>query len=104
MPGGTEVSPEALHAHAGTVARIAADVDQARGAAAHVTMGREAYGVLCQFLPGMFEQTQSAAVDALRDTAAALDDTAAGLRAAARDYTHTDAAAAGGLSGTFTYE
>jgi uncharacterized protein YukE len=96
-PDGVRVDPEAVRAHGETVREIAAGVDQARAAAAQVYMGREAYGQLCQFLPGMFDETQSAAVDALTEASSALDETATKLGTGALQYETTDQAAATGL-------
>jgi uncharacterized protein YukE len=86
-----------VRAHGETVGQIAADVDQARAAAAQVYMGREAYGQLCQFLPNMFDETQSAAVEALTEASSALDETATKLGTGALQYEATDQAAASGL-------
>jgi hypothetical protein len=75
-----------LRGHAGAVGRVADAVAQARAAAAHVSLGREAYGQLCQFLPGMLEQTTTAAVDTLAAAVEVARETGGRLQAVASRY------------------
>src|SRR5690606_38921240 len=70
------VDPQVLREHATAVGRLAQEVASARAAGAHVVMGREAFGQLCQFLSEMLEQTTTAAVDTLAAAADAARETA----------------------------
>ncbi len=83
----------AVERHAGSVDGIADSVLQARAAVTEVTMGTEAYGQLCQFLPTLLNPVFSQAVTALNDATDALRETADNLRAAAAEVTATDARA-----------
>jgi hypothetical protein len=53
MVGPMPFPADSVRRHAAAVDAIAADVEQARGAAAEVTMDTQAYGMLCQFLPAL---------------------------------------------------
>jgi hypothetical protein len=85
---------EAVHRHAGSVQGVADAVGQARAAVHEVSMDRQAYGQLCQFLPGMLEPVFTAAVAALGDSVNALQETALGLHAVADSTQATDTAGA----------
>jgi hypothetical protein len=84
----------AVRQHATTVDGIAADVAQARAAVGEVVMDTQAYGILCQFLPGMLSPVFALALSALSGSADALHDTAVKLRAAADLTESTDQASA----------
>jgi hypothetical protein len=81
--------------HAATVDSVAEAVREARGAVHEVTMDQQAYGQLCQFLPGLLAPLFGLAVTALDKAAGALDGTAGDLRATAGQMEATDAASAG---------
>jgi hypothetical protein len=85
---------DSVRQHAGTVDGIAADVEQARGAAGEVTMDTQAYGILCQFLPGLLTPIFAVASSALSSSADALHETATDLRSTADQMDGTDQAAA----------
>jgi hypothetical protein len=74
MPEELEAPPQEIRTHAGSVRQVGDAVELARSAAAQVQLGREAYGQLCQFLPGMFDEVQQAAVDALAAAVGSLDE------------------------------
>lgn len=57
-------------------------------------MDPQAYGQLCQFLPGLLNPIFALAASALTDTGESLRETAHHLRAAAAGITATDTAAA----------
>lgn len=91
------VDPQVLREHATAVGRLAQEVASARAAGAHVVMGREAFGQLCQFLPDMLEQTTTAAVDTLAAAADAARETALRLRQVIGRYEQADHASQTGL-------
>lgn len=85
---------DAVRRHAASVDGVARDVDLARAATASVQLGREAYGKLCQFLPTLLEPVAGAAVDALTESVASLQETATNLRTTADRAQSTDRTAA----------
>jgi len=78
--------------HAGTVDRVRDAMQTARSAVHEVTMDVEAYGQLCQFLPGILSPVFGLGVDALNGTIDALQETAAKLRTTASTTQATDVA------------
>ncbi|MEU8819811.1 type VII secretion target [Actinoplanes sp. NPDC048796] len=84
----------AVHQHAASVEGIADSVRTARSAVHEVSMDTQAYGQLCQFLPGLLSPIFSLAVDALGDADGALRETAENLRAVAAGFAATDDSAA----------
>ncbi|SNY69386.1 type VII secretion target [Paractinoplanes atraurantiacus] len=95
MPGDQVRFPApAVHRHAGTVDGVADALRTARSAVHEVSMDTQAYGQLCQFLPGLLSPIFSLAVGALGDAGEALRETADNLRAAAADTAATDGSAA----------
>jgi hypothetical protein len=84
----------AVRQHAATVDRVAESAGQARAAVREVTMDTQAYGLLCQFLPGLLAPLFGQAVEAMNGSVEALHETAAGLRSAADSTQATDGAAA----------
>ncbi|MCZ7374904.1 type VII secretion target [Micromonospora sp. WMMC250] len=89
-----QMSVAAVMRHAATVDDSAEKMETARGAAAYVQMGAEAYGQICGFLPRLIDPVADRAVTALGESASALRETAANLRAAAATTEATDAASA----------
>jgi hypothetical protein len=87
---GFAVQAEALVMHAATVDEVAAQVGQARSAAATVPMGRDAYGVLCSLIPASLDPIQEQATAALGEASDSLQRSADDLRATARHYTGSD--------------
>jgi hypothetical protein len=69
--------------HAAAVRDAADDMAQARAAVREVTMDIEAYGQLCQFLPGLLSPLFGSAVDVLHQAVDALQETALKLQATA---------------------
>jgi hypothetical protein len=92
---GVTVPAEALARHAKSVDDLASRVDQARSAGAGVTVGRDAYGQLCQFVPELVDPAQQAVVRTLRDAVDTLLDAADRLRDAGGGYHGTDGTSAG---------
>jgi hypothetical protein len=85
--------PAEIHRHAGSVEAIADAVREARSAAHEVAMDTQAYGQLCQFLPGILSPIFGLATGALNDADDALRETAAKLRSTVGEVTATDNAA-----------
>ena len=85
-----QVQATELAGQAATVDGVAEVIEQARSAAAGVTLGREAYGILCQLIPSLLEPVQHQTVEALRQATDSLQRSADDLRATARDYTGSD--------------
>ncbi|MEV6713352.1 type VII secretion target [Lentzea sp. NPDC051208] len=82
---GFEVAPADLRAHADKVDRHAATAGQAIDAANNA-MSDDTYGVLCQFLPPLFNELEETARQALRACQEGLKSTAENLRATATHY------------------
>jgi hypothetical protein len=78
--------------HAGTVDRVSDAMQTARSAVQEVTMDVDAYGQLCQFLPGILSPVFGMGVDALNSTIDALQETATKLRTTAATTQGTDVA------------
>jgi hypothetical protein len=78
--------------HAAGVEQAGEALELARSAVHDVTMDSGAYGLLCQFLPGVLNPVLALSAGALRRTADAVHETAAGLRATAASMAATDTA------------
>lgn len=102
MSGGDyEVVLADLTTHAGTLDGIAQGIDQAAGAA-ETTLGTEAFGVLCQFLPPFISTSQTQTLDAIRALAGQTRSAAARMRAMAADYDHEQTTTATGYRNAST--
>lgn len=82
MNAGLQLPPAAVRQHAAAVGDAADQMTLARSAVHAVTMERQAYGQLCQFLPTLLSplfggavEVLNAAVDALSETALKLHET-----------------------------
>ncbi|WP_327035623.1 hypothetical protein [Micromonospora ureilytica] len=95
-----QMSVAAVIRHAATVDDTADSMEAARGAAAYLQMGAEAYGQICGFLPRLIDPVADRAVTALGESATALREAAANLRAVAAATEATDAASARRLAGS----
>jgi hypothetical protein len=78
--------------HAGSVEQVAGAMETARSAVRDVTMDSGAYGILCQFLPGILTPVFERGADALYSSVDALHETAASLRRTATGMFGTDEA------------
>ncbi|MFI5929590.1 hypothetical protein ACIA3K_26950 [Micromonospora sp. NPDC051543] len=96
MAGDAEMrmSVAAVSRHAAAVNDAADKMATARGAAAYVQMGTNAYGQICGFLPRLIDPVADRTVTALGESAEALREAAAGLRLAAASTEATDEASA----------
>ena len=84
---------EAVLQHSDSVSAVAAAVLEARAAVAQVSMDSQAYGMLCQFLPGVLSGVFEAAVVAMNGSAEALQETALNLRDSVSVFAEADVAA-----------
>jgi excreted virulence factor EspC (type VII ESX diderm) len=89
MSEGVRFPAEAVLRHAAAADDASDQIARARSAVREVTMDSQAYGQLCQFLPGLLSplfddaaQVMNGAVEALGETAAKLRRTATAMRAA----------------------
>jgi hypothetical protein len=89
---GFEVAAGDLRAYAGNVDGHAQKLGQAVDAA-NQAMPDDAYGVICQFLPPLFNDLEQAAGEALKASQGALDAVSKNLRASADSYESQDDAA-----------
>ena len=93
MSAGMRFPVEAVRQHA-AAERMAV----ARSAVREVSMNRQAYGEICQFLPGLLEPLFNGAVDILNGAVDALSETALKLRVTAVTIEATDVDSARGLT------
>lgn len=84
--------------HAGSVDQVADAVRTARSAIHDVTMDSGAYGILCQFLPGVLAPVFELGLDALHSSIDALHETAAELRTTVSEMAGADASTAARLT------
>ena len=87
---GFQVQADAIAAHADTLDEVAGELTQGRSAAATVSMGPEAYGILCRIIPSLLEPLQDATITALAEATDLLESSADDLRTTARDYADSD--------------
>ncbi|MET0418749.1 MAG: type VII secretion target [Actinoplanes sp.] len=92
--------PAEIRRHAGSVDGIADALRTARDAVHEITMDTQAYGQLCQFLPGILSPIFSLATGALNDAEGSLRETADRLRSTVRETTATDESAARRVHGS----
>ena len=93
-----EFPAEAVLHHLHAVDAASAEMAQARAAAGEITMGSQAYGQLCQFLPAMLGPVFAGATEVLNEAADALTESALNLRRTAAEMTATDAGNAHSLN------
>ncbi|GAA1643115.1 type VII secretion target [Actinoplanes couchii] len=90
MNAGMRFPPEVVRQHAAAVGEVAERMAAARSAVREVSMDRQAYGELCQFLPGLLEPLFGGAVDVMNGAVDALSETALKLRVIAATIEATD--------------
>lgn len=95
---GFEVVAGELRAHAEKVDGHAQKVNQALDAA-NQAMPDGVYGIICQFLPPLFNELEQTAGEALTASRGGLEETSANLRTAAERYEAQEAAAHSNFSG-----
>jgi excreted virulence factor EspC (type VII ESX diderm) len=89
---GFELAAGELTAHGGHVDGLSDRLDTTLDAARVTSMGDEAYGLLCAFVPAVVNPMEARAVDALRAAVDGLRATAEHVRTTARQYTERDEA------------
>ena len=97
MSTGVEFPAESVLRHAASVGAASDQMAQARSAVREVTIDSQAYGQLCQFLPGLLSPLFGSAVEVMNDAVDALGETALKLRETAAAMESTDVASARGL-------
>ena len=80
MSEGVRFPADAVFEHAVTVSDSSDQMAQARSAVREVTMDGQAYGQLCQFLPGLLTPLFGSGVEVMNDAVEALGETALKLR------------------------
>jgi hypothetical protein len=90
MSAGMQFPAAAVRQHAGAVSEAAEQMALARSAVREVSMDHQAYGEICQFLPGLLSPVFSDAVQILNGAVEALSETALKLRATAETIEATD--------------
>jgi hypothetical protein len=90
MSAGVEFPAASVLRHAAAVGEASDQMTQARSAVREVTMDSQAYGQLCQFLPGLLSPVFGGAVEVLNDAVDALGETAMKLRSTAAAMAATD--------------
>jgi hypothetical protein len=94
MSAGVEFPSSSVLRHAAAVGDASDQMTQARSAVCEVTMDSQAYGQLCQFLPGLLSPLFSIAVDVMNHAVDALAETELKLRATAAAMEAADAGSA----------
>jgi hypothetical protein len=91
MPdGGYGVLPDELRAHASRLDGLRERLNTALDAANQVALGDQAYGVICSFFVPVVHAVSTPGVEALRDGATAMGDTASGVRTTATSYDNVE--------------
>ncbi|GID96173.1 hypothetical protein ACFQFC_20865 [Amorphoplanes digitatis] len=91
MSGGIEFPAAAVLQHAAAVSEASDRMAQAKSAVREVTMDSQAYGQLCQFLPGLLSPLFGHTLEVINDAVDALGETALKLRATAASMEAADA-------------
>jgi len=94
MGDGFELAADELTAHGSHVDGLSDRLDTTLDAARIASMGDEAYGLLCAFVPPIVNPMEQKAVDALKAAVDGMRATAEHVRTTARQYTERDAAIA----------
>ena len=95
MSGGVQFPAEAVLRHAAAAGDASEQMTLARSAVREVTIDSQAYGQLCQFLPGLLSPLFDDAVQVMDGAAEALGETALKLRTTAAAMQAADAGSAG---------
>ncbi|MEV4276892.1 type VII secretion target [Actinoplanes xinjiangensis] len=98
MSAGMRFPVEAVRQHATAVGEVAEQMAVARSAVREVGMDRQAYGEICQFLPGLLEPLFGGAAEVLNGAVDALSETAHKLRVTAATIEAADVDSARGLT------
>ncbi|MET8148282.1 hypothetical protein ACIBSW_26950 [Actinoplanes sp. NPDC049668] len=94
MSGSVEFPAAAVLQHAAAVSEASDRMAQAKAAVHEVTMDSQAYGQLCQFLPGLLSPVFASTLEVINDAVDALTETALKLHATAAAMDTTDSGSA----------
>jgi hypothetical protein len=94
VSAGVEFPAASVLRHAAALSETSDRMAQAKSAVLEVTMDSQAYGQLCQFLPGLLSPLFGSTVEVMNDAVDALDETALRLRATARAMEAADVGSA----------
>ncbi|WP_026424591.1 type VII secretion target [Actinokineospora inagensis] len=92
MPEGYGVLVDELGAHARRLDALNDRLTQAVDAANQVTLGNQAYGVICQFFVPIVHMVSQPGVDSIREAATTMGDTAHAVNDTATSYANTESA------------
>lgn len=95
---GFDVDPDALRGHADKADGHSAALGQAADAANQV-MSDDAYGLICQFLPPLFNDLEQTARETLTASQQAMAEIALNLRETAKQYEQHDGVASDRFTG-----
>ena len=99
---GFVVDTATMREHAAAVDELASSVAQCAAAAGTVHLDGGAFGVMCQFLPPLVRQNQTATTAAVSAMQGTLSAVAEAVRAMADDYDAHDTAAADRMGALLT--
>ncbi|MEV0704642.1 type VII secretion target [Saccharopolyspora sp. NPDC050389] len=99
MTNAFDVSPEELRSHASRLDALSDQLKTALDAANQVTMGTEAYGVICSFFVPIVQAVSQPGVDALSTASESMSDQAGNVKDTAQTYESGDQANADSFSG-----
>ncbi|GAA0535668.1 hypothetical protein GCM10010172_16160 [Paractinoplanes ferrugineus] len=97
MTAAMEFPAASVLQHAVAVSKASEQMAQARAAVRTVSVDTQAYGQLCQFLPGLLSPLFGSAAEVMNEAVDALTETALKLRATAMAMDSTDAGTANRL-------
>lgn len=97
MTAAVEFPAASVFQHADAVREASDQMTQVRSAVREVSMDRQAYGQLCQFLPGLLSPLFDNAAEVMNDAVEALAETALKLSATATAMEATDVGSANRL-------
>ena len=98
MSAAVEFPAASVFQHAAAVSEASDQMTQARSAVRAVSMDSQAYGQLCQFLPGLLSPLFGSAAEVMNEAVDALAETALKLRATATAMETTDVVSADRLN------
>jgi hypothetical protein len=94
MSSAVEFPAASVLRHADAVTDAAEELNQARSAVREVSMDIQAYGRLCQFLPGLLSPLFGGAIEVMNDATEALAETGTKLRTTASAMEDADVGSA----------
>jgi hypothetical protein len=92
MPDGYGVLDDELRAHAGRLDGLHEQLGTALAAARQVSLGDQAFGIICQFFVPVVHSVSTPGIDALSTAADSVTETAGSVRDAATTYEQSEQA------------